>query len=54
MVAAFIGSANKENHMEAAATACIMMKNAGEQAAKSHGMGSFAVALLDALSTMGQ
>lgn len=54
MVAAFIGSTHEGNHLEAVATACFMMKKAGEYAANAQGMGSFAVALLDALSTIGE
>lgn len=54
MVAAFIGSADEKHHLEAVATACYMMKKAGEHAASAQGMGSFAVSLLDALSNMGE
>lgn len=54
MAAAFIGSAKTSDHLAAVATACFMMKKAGENAASAQGMGSFAVSLLDALSTIGE
>lgn len=54
MVAAFVGCTPTEHHPQAVATACLMMKKAGEAAAtQAQGMGSFAVGLLDALSTLG-
>lgn len=53
MVAAFVGSSPQKDYLEATAAACFMMKSAGEQAMGANGLGSFAVLLLDALSTLG-
>lgn len=48
MVAAFIGCSS--DTLSATASACLMMKKAGELANKNRGLGSFAVSLLDQLS----
>ncbi|OCG45278.1 hydroxyethylthiazole kinase [Gilliamella sp. Choc5-1] len=49
MVAAFI--ANSPDPLQATASACLMMKKAGELANKQQGLGTFAVSILDQLST---
>lgn len=51
MVAALI--AGVEDKLMATATACYMMKKAGEDAEKNAGLGTFAVSLLDQLSLLG-
>lgn len=51
MVAALIAGA--DDQLLATASACFMMKKAGELAQKQSGMGTFAVSLLDQLSLMG-
>lgn len=48
MVAAFI--VNTTDRLSATASACYMMKKAGERASKQHGLGSYAVSLIDQLS----
>ncbi|OCG58493.1 hydroxyethylthiazole kinase [Gilliamella sp. Nev5-1] len=48
MVAAFI--ANSSDPLSATASACFMMKKAGQLANKQQGLGTFAVSLLDQLS----
>ncbi|MCX8639593.1 hydroxyethylthiazole kinase [Gilliamella sp. B3172] len=48
MVAAFIASS--DDTLLACASACLMMKKAGEQANKHHGLGSYAVSIIDKLS----
>lgn len=48
LVAAFIAS--HSNRLDAAASACLLVASAAEQAALSQGIGSFAVSLLDNLS----
>lgn len=48
MVAAFIASAT--DRLSATASACYMMKKAGERANKQQGLGSYAVSLIDQLS----
>ncbi|RKS84768.1 hydroxyethylthiazole kinase [Orbus hercynius] len=50
VVAAMIGC--NTNHLLAAASSCLMMKKAGELADKHHGLGTFAISLLDQLSLM--
>lgn len=48
MVAAFIAHAN--DNLLATASACYMMKTVGELANKHHGLGSYAISLIDQLS----
>ena len=52
MVAAFI--ATTSNRLTATATACFMMKKAGQLANKQQGLGSFAIAVIDHLSRFNQ
>ena len=52
MVAAFIAAS--EDHLTATASACFMMKKAGQLASKQQGLGSFAIAVIDHLSRFNQ
>ena len=52
MVAAFI--ATTSDRLTATATACFMMKKAGQLANKQQGLGSFAIAVIDHLSRFNQ